>query len=195
MEARARSSSPLPGDAREIVTKHTVGVSPAVPLSVPYPEDYRQAIERVVNKDQVKSMKLTSQRLRAVRAGAYPQLLQFNDLLLNRLDKVGIPAWSHCIVRTAAVQAQLRADGFSKVRFGAHMAGLATDIVHSIYAWDMSPEEWSFFGAIGKELAKQRGIPIQWGGDWPPLVKGVGWDPAHWQIKGWKALATGYPFK
>jgi len=195
MQATKAQHHPI--DPHQITVKSTAGVDPAVPLVVPVATDYRDAIARAVNKDQVRSVKLHQQRLRAVRVGAHPEILRFTDLMMDRMDKVGIPVWPHAIVRSLEAQKQLKHDGFSRAGAGRspHNFGLAVDLVHSIYAWDMSPEEWSFFGAIGKELAKQRTIAIQWGGDWPPLVRDVGWDPAHWQIKGWKQLMTGYPFK
>ncbi|QCS37219.1 hypothetical protein [Tortoise microvirus 70] len=59
---------------------------------------------------------------------------------------------------------------------------MAVDIVHFGRYWDLSPKEWAVVGLIGKEVARRRNIKIVWGGDWRF------WDPAHWELKDWKAL-------
>lgn len=182
-EMQKAHRAPHPVDPSQLYVKSTVGVEPAVPLTVAHGKDYREAIARAMNKDQVKSRKLQEQRMRAVRAGADERILAFTDLMYARMDRIGIPVFATEIMRSAERQEQLFLDGFSKVRVdGKHTRGLAVDIVHSIYAWDMSTEEWSFFGAVGKELAIQRGIRINWGGNDGPGDR-FNWDPAHWELK------------
>ena len=99
-------------------------------------------------------------------------------------------------VRTAARQAQLVKAGASKTSNSRHLTGHAVDL------WPLDPETqkplpsdaafkrgsrearaasdrlWSDLrkiAAVVKEIARQRGVPIEWGGDW-------GWDAPHFQL-------------
>jgi peptidoglycan hydrolase-like protein with peptidoglycan-binding domain len=73
--------------------------------------------------------------------------------------------------RSVAVQAQLFADGKSKVRFSFHNAQLpdgtpqsyAADIIDSRFAWSAQAESSGFWQALG-EAARAQGLV--WGGDW-----------------------------
>lgn len=194
---RANAPAPLT-TSKELTNKAKAGfdgdeVLFPEPISV---KDYRDALAVIVSYEQVHSKKLQEQRDRGVRVGAHPEMLRFIDVFYNRMDKLNVPVWAHTIVRTNAEQQRLYEEGVSKAKpgKGAHPFGCAADIVHSTLAWNMDPKQWEFFGQVGKELAIQRSIPIQWGGDWPPYKGGVGWDPAHWQLKNWKAVMSGYPF-
>lgn len=53
----------------------------------------------------------------------------------------------------------------------------AVDIVPYPQMWD-SEEALARLGEIGKQVAKENGLNIEWGGDW----KGS-WDKPHWQIR------------
>ena len=65
----------------------------------------------------------------------------------------------------------------------AHNKGMAVDVIHMRRAWEMMPRDgWELLGAIGKEAARKTNIPMEWGGDFKSR-----WDPAHWQIKGWRS--------
>jgi len=63
------------------------------------------------------------------------------------------------------------------------------DIVHGVFAWELTPQEWQLLGKIGKQVAwrlnqalpKERQFFVDWGGDWKF------YDPAHWEIRGWQA--------
>lgn len=154
---------------------------------------------RIVNKEQVVSRKLTEQRARPLAGGAAPELLDFLYLFYKRLDGRGIPMFAHTIVRTPEEQQKLFLDGFSRDSPSDGIyphKGCAFDLVHSIYAWDMSPQEWLIIGEVGKELAKQRRFDIVWGGDWlrKPTDR-VGWDPAHWELRDFRERCKGYPFE
>ncbi|MBX8785568.1 M15 family metallopeptidase, partial [Ochrobactrum sp. GRS2] len=60
--------------------------------------------------------------------------------------------------------------------------GMAVDIIHGTKAYDLDRKAWSLLSHIGKEISVQAGIPVTWGGDWKF------YDPAHWELKNWKAL-------
>lgn len=157
---------------------------------------YVKARTAMVRADFIRTQKYQDQQWRAMRIGAHPQMLLFTRLLIAKAKRLNIPLFASEIVRTPERQAQLYADGFSKA-IGAkapHVFGCAADIVHSTLGWSLEAKQWELLGKLGKELAIQRTIPIVWGGDWPPLSNGVGWDPAHWQLKHWREEMTGFPF-
>ncbi|QCS37230.1 hypothetical protein [Tortoise microvirus 72] len=157
---------------------------------------YKEARAKLIDREMIMSRRYDEQQWRALRIGAHPDIILFTRLFVAKLKKLGIPVFPSEIVRTPARQAQLYKDGFSKA-VGAkapHPYGCAVDLVHSVHLWNLSKKQWEFFGELGKELAKQRGIAITWGGDWPPIVDKVGWDPAHWQLKEWRKIMTGFPF-
>jgi len=118
--------------------------------------------------------------------------------------KAEIPMFIHAAWRSKEVQDAARARGASSnsYPFAAHCQGKAFDIVHSVYAWDMTPMEWLFVGKVVKdihrkmmkELKPELRWELEWGGDW---FRGrprrneyeVGWDPAHFEVKGWRKQA------
>lgn len=166
------------------------------PGEVTVHETYKLARAELIDRDMLVSRNYLEQQWRALRIGANPELLLFTRLFVAKLAKLGIPVFPSEIVRTPQRQLQLYKDGFSKAK-GAkapHPYGCAVDLVHSVRGWSLSKKQWEFFGVLGKELANQRGIAITWGGDWPPIVDKVGWDPAHWQLTGWREKMTGFPW-
>ena len=130
------------------------------------------------------------QQWRADRKGLHPALVEFEPLLVRRMASLGVPMFCHCAVRSQEAQLKAFADGVSRLRDGPHMHGLAVDIVHGVKAWNLSRKQWDLVGHVGKELAAQRGLKLEWGGNWRDP-----WDPAHWQVKGWQALTRGFPFE
>lgn len=92
-------------------------------------------------------------------------------------------------LRTKERQAQLVAQGASKTLNSRHLTGHAADL------WPIDPATgnravnddallWSLLrqiAAVVKRIAKERGIQIEWGGDW-------GWDAPHFQLN-----RAGYP--
>jgi len=90
------------------------------------------------------------------------------------LDKLTARGFQPKIVygwRSVAVQAQLFADGKSKVRFSFHNAQLldgtpfsyAADIIDKRYAWAPLAESSGYWKALGEEA---HGQGLVWGGDW-----------------------------
>ena len=113
--------------------------------------------------------------------------------MVRELAALDIPAFSNEIYRTEERQAQLLRAGRSKVSFGAHNVGMATDVVHSLFAWDMSEVEWRIFGVVGFQVAARMKIRVVWGGDESKLpgafsdpADSFRWDPAHWELADWR---------
>nr|QJB21440.1 MAG: hypothetical protein [Microvirus sp.] len=102
------------------------------------------------------------------------------------MRKVGVPMYAHSVWRTPEEQQARYVAGHSKAKAGQspHQYGLAVDLIHGIRGWDMPDDSWRMIGHIGKEVAAQNGVPIVWGGDFKSL-----YDPAHWELKGWRDLA------
>lgn len=161
------------------------------PVIVPV-TDYRTSLRAIANPDFCRSQRYREQQGRASREGVHPDILHFSDLLIGQLRKANVPFFPHCYIRSADEQDRLKAQGFSKAAGGQspHNYGLAVDAIHSVKGWEITPQSWALVGHIGKELAARNGIAVEWGGDWKKRQSDiVGWDPAHWQLQGWKALA------
>lgn len=132
------------------------------------------------------------QQKRAVRDGAHPKLLEFERRFIRRMAKKhGVPLFAHCVIRSAADQAEAYVKGNSRAMPGRspHNFGCAVDIVHSVKAWNLHRDSWTMLGHIGKEVATQMGLKLVWGGDWSF------YDPAHWELADWRSLAGGFPFR
>lgn len=152
--------------------------------------DYGSAMRAMINRPQLDSAKYSGQLIRADRRGAAKEILEFEKRLITRLQKQGVPFWTHCLWRGEAEQNALRLAGNSKAVWGSspHNYGMAIDVVHSIYGWNLHEKSWALIGHIGKEISVQSGIAITWGGDWKF------YDPAHWELREWKlAKATRRP--
>jgi len=81
-------------------------------------------------------------------------------------------------LRTKERQRQLVAKGASKTMNSYHLTGHAVDIaplVNGIVTWD-----WKYYRQLApviKQVAKDLGVNITWGGDWKSFPDGP-----HWQI-------------
>lgn len=157
--------------------------------------DYKAAWADMIDHKMCASRKYQEQQWRALRIGAHPQLLQHMRFTIAKFKSMGIPVYAHTIVRSRAQQQKEFDEGDSKARpdKAPHVWGAAYDLIHSVYGWGLSKKQWEFMGHVGKQLAISRSIPITWGGDWPPIVEKVGWDPAHWQLRNWRATMSEFP--
>lgn len=159
--------------------------NPLLDSSVPY----AQALRGLRSPVFLKREKYQEQQMRANRDGAWQDVIDFERAFIRKLATLNIPAFAHNMVRTPEEQDALFVRGVSRSRGGKspHNHGLAVDIVHSIYGWELSAQQWEIFGHLGKEVAHTQGVRIEWGGDWSdPDGDGIGWDPAHWEIANWK---------
>lgn len=136
------------------------------------------------------------------------RLLYWSSLFQELARKRGIPLYVHSAFRSKDQQDALVARGVSRSRWptSAHNRGAAVDIVHGTLHWQMNRQEWAFLHRLGREAERRvnlqlyapgsvdyRGSPrprehiklsLEWGGDWSF------YDPAHWQIAGFKAFDT-----
>ncbi|AXH75566.1 MAG: hypothetical protein [Microviridae sp.] len=111
-----------------------------------------------------------------------PEMRRFSAQFIERLRLRSLPFYAHSAFRTQSEQRALYDKGVSKTKYpyAAHCQGAAVDIVHSRYHWLLDKTEWDYVGKVGKDLAHNLGIDITWGGDWKF------YDPAHWELTGWK---------
>lgn len=116
------------------------------------------------------------------------RLMRWAAMVVDYGRKHQIPLYIHCAYRDSAEQNRLKAAGNSKAVAGlsAHNIGEAVDIVHGVYHWDLTKEEWLFLYNLGQlaltrlnaTLPKERQLTLTWGGHFKSL-----YDPAHWEIK------------
>lgn len=128
---------------------------------------------------------------RANWAGVDPRVMRFAALMVEMARKRDIPLYVHCALRNKAEQDAAFAAGHSKLRWpdGAHNWGAAVDIVHGVFHWDLTPQEWRFMEFLGRRaerrlnatLSKDRQLSFVWGGNWSSL-----YDPAHWQVANYR---------
>lgn len=76
-------------------------------------------------------------------------------------------------VRTSMRQAELVKAGASQTMRSRHLTGHAIDLAATVngdvrWDWPLYPK----LAAVMKAVAKERGIPLVWGGDWKTLVDG-----------------------
>lgn len=111
--------------------------------------------------------------------------------MIKRMAHHMVPMFAHSVVRLRDEQEAALAGGFSNAAFGQspHNYGMAVDLIHSVAAWQIDEKAWEIIGHIGKEVAQSKGIHIVWGGDFKSL-----YDPAHWELRDWKAKKELYPW-
>lgn len=146
--------------------------------------DYRSALRAIVDRNLLQSSQYQTQQWRADRTRSHPDILLFEMLLVRRMAQLGVPMFTHAVYRDAANQNALHEAGHTRATAGQspHNYGLAADIVHSRLGWNLAKRSWAVVGHVGKEVAKQNGIAVRWGGDWSF------YDPAHWELQDWKAI-------
>lgn len=151
--------------------------------------DFSAALRELRNRDFLLSHKHCEQHWRAEREGSHEKIDLFERRFISRMRKLGIPMFAHCVVRSHAEQERLFAEKRTKARGGesAHNYGMAIDLIHGVKGWDLSEKAWALVGHIGLEIATLNSIKLVWGGDW------AFYDPAHFELKDWKALAAGAP--
>ena len=111
-----------------------------------------------------------SARSRARLKGVHPSLIAVVEAAIGR-SPVDFMITEG--LRTAERQAALVAGGASRTLKSRHLTGHAVDVAALIdgqIRWD-----WPLYGRIAeafKAAARERGVPIFWGGDWKTLRDG-----------------------
>lgn len=149
------------------------------------PAGLTSALKVMRNRDFLLSGVYQKQQWQADRKGADHRILEFERHFIRRMEKLGIPMYAHCVVRSMAEQTAVYVQGNSKAKAGQspHNYGLAVDLVHSLHHWQLDEQCWRLLGHIGKEVALQNGLKLVWGGDWKF------YDPAHWEVADWRSIA------
>lgn len=155
--------------------------------------NFRAALAGIVDREFLQSRRYQEQGWRADRTGCHPDLIEFEKVFVKRMAKLGVPMFAHEFYRSPEKQNDAYARGASRARAGqsAHQFGCAVDIIHSRKLWDMEPKAWMLIDHVGKEIISQKGLRVE------NLFKNGEWafyDPAHWQVIGWKELKGGYPW-
>lgn len=124
-----------------------------------------------------------SARSRARLEGVHPDLQRvvYEAIQVTRVDFSVIEG-----LRTLARQRELLAAGATRTLESRHLTGHAVDLapwVGGTIRWD-----WPLFSPVAaamKQAAKEAGIPIEWGGDWPRFRDGP-----HFQLPNRGKYAT-----
>lgn len=156
-------------------------------------------LENLVKPHDIFATHMLEKHARANWNGVDQRLQLFSGLYMMTLRNMGIPMYCHTALRTHEEQKRLYNKGRSQNPGpdAPHIRGYAVDIVHGKFHWDPTETEWKHLGKIGRELNRllPPGPPIIWGGDWNNNGVPVGedpkerfWDPAHWQVAGWRNL-------
>lgn len=156
----------------------------AAPLPVYLPKTHVEAAASLRDPAQFRQVSFLNRRDGLDYTGICPVLVEFLKAFQAELERYGVPMIVTEMLRSAERQNALFAQGRSKARAGSspHQYGLAFDLVSATKFWNLTPKQWAVIGAIGKEVARKRKIPIEWGGDWDF------YDPAHWQLAKWRDM-------
>lgn len=113
-----------------------------------------------------------------------------------RAEKWGVPLYVHSAYRGKDEQDALIKAGVTKARYpkSAHNIGEAVDIVHGVYHWNLTPDEWRFIHHLARDelrkinatLPASRRLHLKWGGDDGTPSDTFRWDPAHWEIEDYR---------
>lgn len=151
-----------------------------------------QAPERLAVPSFLLSTGHLSQHERANWHGVDPRLMYWAALFVEYARKQGVPLYVHTALRDKAAQEAVRRAGHSKAPFGrsAHNIGEAVDVVHGLYHWDMTRQEWALLHVLGlralervnARLRAKDKLHLTWGGDFKSL-----YDPAHWEISDYRS--------
>lgn len=159
-------------------------------LAMPGPSIKWDAPERLRAPAFMRSNAFLRQWDRADWQQVDPRLMKWAAMFIEEARKRGIPIYAHTAFRTEAEQAELVRTGRSKAAYprSAHNNGEAVDVVHGVFHWDLTKEEWALLHVLGLRvldrlnatLKKADKLELVWGGHWRF------YDPAHWEIAGYR---------
>lgn len=112
----------------------------------------------------------------AYRIGADPELVEFEARLVRRFERLHVPLYASCFVRTDAEQAALFVQGVTQLRprESPHNHGLAFHVEHATRGRQLPDRCWELIAHVGEEVSTQLGLDVTWGG--------LGGRPWHWQL-------------
>lgn len=126
------------------------------------------------------------------------RLMRWAAVFIELARKRDIPLYVHCALRTEVDQARVNIQGNSKAHYprSAHNIGEAVDIVHGVYHWEMTRQEWQMLYVLGlraldlvnADLKKADKLDLTWGGHFKSL-----YDPAHWEIADYRSRIRRLP--
>lgn len=138
------------------------------------------------------------QSRRADWAHCDPRLTLWAMRFVENARKRDIPLYVHTALRSEAEQAKVKASGNSNARYprSPHNIGEAVDIVHGVFHWNMTPDEWKLLHTLGRltldrvnaTLKADDKLDLTWGGDFKSL-----YDPAHWEITSFRSRLRRLP--
>lgn len=132
-----------------------------------------------------------SKASKASRAKLHPLLRSIVDAAIQETDFKILDA-----TRGRADQTRAYLQGKSKAKFGAsahnYVPAVAMDLFPAPYDW----ENYEAFNRLAKvilRIAKEKGIPLRWGGDWNmdgSKTVSDAWDKPHFELHPWRTYAT-----
>jgi len=125
---------------------------------------------------------------KASRAKLHPKLQELVDAAIKEIDFKILDA-----TRGRAAQEKAFAQGNSKAKFGqsAHnyVPAIAADLFPAPYDWN-NRQAFINLSKVVLRIAKEKGIPIRWGGDWNGDGNlSDGWDMPHYELTPWRDWA------
>lgn len=158
---------------------------------------------RLAKPNFLASSSYAAQQQRADWQQCDPRLRLWAAGLVLRAGGLGIPLFVHCAFRGKAEQDRVNAEGFSKLVWpnGAHNIGEAVDIIHGVYAWELTDKEWLFIHHLGMDelrklnakLPSARKLLLNWGGDDTSKSDKFRWDPAHFEVVDYRSRIRRMP--
>lgn len=124
------------------------------------------------------------------RAQLHPKLREIVDEAIKEIDFKILDA-----VRGRAAQEKAFKQGNTKAHFGqsAHnyVPAIAMDLFPAPYDWD-STASFDKLSKVIMRIAKEKGIPLRWGGDWNMdgnKTTSDNWDKPHYELTPWRDWA------
>lgn len=127
---------------------------------------------------------------KAALAKCHPHLQAIANEAIKEIDFKVLDS-----TRGRADQERAFAGGKSKARFGqsAHnyVPAIAFDLFPAPYDWN-NRQSFTDLSEVIMKIAKEKGIPLRWGGDWNmdgDKTKSDAWDMPHYELHPWRDWA------